>query len=261
MKFSIITTVYNAKDDIRRTIESVLSQQGVEIEYIITDGGSTDGTLDIIAEYPDVTVYSEPDKGIYDGMNKGVRKATGEIVGILNAADTYKPDALLRVKEAVEANPTAEVFHGKMYWVMDGEVTSEAGKKIPAGLALYRMPVCHPTTFLRKETYDKRGLFDDTYKIAADHKMMRGLIRDGVEFCFIEEVIAEMEGGGASGQHRKTKRDEVLRTLKDHDSPKSDVFHTWYKYGLLTLRDRVKDTNLPLDGLKPLFRKFKGLIK
>ena len=262
MRISIITTVYNAADDIRVTIDSVLSQTGVDIEYIITDGGSTDGTLDIIKEYPEIILKSESDNGIYDGMNKGIAMATGDIIGILNAADIYEPEALSRVIQAAVSHPECGVFHGKMLWFVDGEVTAQVGQAMPETPKKNLMPVCHPTTFIRRETYEKYGSFDDSYKIAADHKLIHFLHSEGVKFHFIESVIARMEGGGASGQYRKIKCDEVLRTMMDYDVSYKEKAKVKLGYYLFTLKDKAK--KIPLlntPGFKRMFWKISKIVK
>jgi len=262
MKITIITTVFNAKEDIRRTIESVLSAEEVDLEYIITDGGSNDGTLDVIADYPEVQVYSEPDKGIYDGMNKGIRKATGEVIGLLNAADEYTPTALAVVAAAAEENPECGVFHGRMQWVVDGQVMSETGQAVSVKPKRHLMPVCHPTTFIRREVYEKYGLFDDSYKIAADHKLIHYLHTEGVKFQFIDQVLARMEGGGASGQHRKVKSEEVLRTMKEYEVSAKDRLKVKLGYYLFTLKDLAKKVRVLRHPLvKKLFWKVSKFVK
>jgi len=261
MKLSIITTVYNAEADIRETVESVLNQGIIDLEYIVTDGGSTDKTLNILDDYPEVTVFSESDKGIYDGMNKGISKASGDLIGILNAADRYASGALSSVIEAAVSNTDAGVFHGRMNWIKDGAFAMEVGSPVSERKGMHRMPVCHPTTFIRRSVYEEFGLFDDSYKIAADHKLLRNLLANNVGFYFIDQVIAEMEGGGASAVHRKVKRDEVLRTLSGLNAPLSDKAHVWYSYFLLVARDVAVSRGFAFDAFKPLFRKLKVLKK
>jgi len=263
LKISIITTVYNGEGDIKRTIESVLNQNGVELEYIITDGNSTDKTLDVIARYPEIQVHSEPDNGIYDGMNKGIRLATGDLVGILNAADEYMPEALEAVIEAATAHPECSVFHGRMQWVVDEEVKSEVGQAVPISPKPHLMPICHPTTFIRRETYERYGMFDDSYKIAADHKLIHTLHREGVKFHFIDRVLARMEGGGASAQHRKIKCDEVIRTIKSlKGNHYPSIVKAKLNYHLFSLKDRLKSHKMLNSSFtRACFSKIARLIK
>ena len=260
MKISIITTVYNAEEYIRGTIESVLSQSGVDIEYIITDGGSTDKTTKIAGEYSQVILKSEPDKGIYDGMNNGIREATGDIIGILNAGDLYSDGSLTIIKQAALDYLDCGVFHGRLTWTRNGQELLTVGQKVlKSSLKLSEMPVCHPTTFIRRAVYEKYGIFDPSYKIAADHKLIHLLIKEGVKFHFIDEVIAYMESDGASAIHRAIKRDEVLKTIRDHDGGKVDIMRVWYEYYLKVTRDKALECKwLPHRFIRPLYRKIRA---
>jgi len=256
MKFSIITTVFNAVDDIEKTIKSVLSQNEVDLEYIITDGGSTDGTLDVINQYSQIKLYSEADKGIYDGMNKGIMKSTGDVIGILNAADIYEIGSLKKVREAMMEDLCPDIVHGRMMWTnKKGEKLQVVGSRIKNSPELHTMPVCHPTTFIKKSVYDECGLFDINYKIAADHHLIHKLINKDKSFFFIDEILSIMEAGGASAIHRKSKRDEVLRTIKELDGTNKDIMRTWYEYYLKSVRDLGLKYNFnAIPYLKSIYR-------
>jgi len=183
MKISIITVCYNSADTIADTIASVASQQYKDKEHIIVDGASRDSTMDIVKSAGSITRYiSEPDKGIYDGMNKGLKLATGDVIGLLNADDFYADDTVLtQVAEAFKKPNIQACFANLVY--VDQHDTSRVvryWKSRPYQQGLFKsgwMPA-HPTFFVRKEVYEQYGLFDLSYKIAADFELL---------FRFIEQ--------------------------------------------------------------------------
>lgn len=198
MRISIITVVYNAVQTIEQTITSVLSQSYNDVEYIIIDGGSTDGTLDIIEKYREKLAYfiSEPDNGIYDAMNKGITKATGEVVGLLNADDWYEPDALTIVGNAFKVSSVGVVFGnmqyiekngGKKYWEMRNLDELFIG-----------MPIPHPATFVRNSIYKRYGYFDTRYHISADHEFILRLYINKVKFLQVDSCLTNFRTTGIS---------------------------------------------------------------
>lgn len=195
-KVSIITVVYNAVKTIEQTIQSVLNQTYPNIEYIIIDGGSTDGTVDVINKFQgkiDIFV-SEKDDGLYDAMNKGIKSASGEIIGILNSDDTYTENAVSLVVDSFKHRPM-DVLYGNALLVDD---TSEVGLYDCSDIEQlwYRMAVPHPSTFVRKEIYDKYGVFDTQYLIAADYDLMLRLYCEGVKFGHLDELLTHFRLGG-----------------------------------------------------------------
>jgi len=258
MKISIVTTVYNAEKYIERTVESVIGQNYPELEYIITDGNSTDSTLSLLAKYPQIRVVSESDNGIFDGMNKGLLMCSGDWIGILNAGDTYEHGVFKDLMNFVKDNPTVEAVHGRMLWVRNGKSLFEVGKPIPNKIKLYKMPVKHPTLFVSRDVYELHGKFDDSQKIGADHKLVHHFIQRGVKFDFLDRIVTRMEAGGASAVHRKIKRDEVLSTIVEFNGTLQDHFFTWYEYYLKTIRDCiVKNDFFPKDSLRRIYRKLR----
>ena len=197
-KVSIITVVYNASNTIEQTIKSVLNQTYPNIEYIIIDGGSTDGTVEIIRRYLDkIDIFiSEKDDGLYDAMNKGIKLASGEIIGILNSDDTYTENAVSRVVDSFKNQPK-DVLYGNAMFVDD---TSEIGLYDCSDIEQlwYKMVIPHPATFVRKEVYDKYGVFDTQYPISADYDLMLRLYCEGVRFGHIDEILTYFRMGGLS---------------------------------------------------------------
>ena len=177
MKISIITSVYNNKETIEDAINSVLAQSYENIEYIVIDGGSSDGTLDIIEKYKDKisTFISEPDKGIYDGLNKGVSLVTGDVVAFLHSDDIYASDNI--IKEIVEEfrSSGADGVYGDLVYTPK-EDTSKVlrywkSKKFDISLLKQGWMPAHPTLFLKKSVYDTYGKFDLSFKIAGDYDL------------------------------------------------------------------------------------------
>ena len=211
---SIITATHNSASTLSECIKSVTSQS-IPVEHIFIDCGSTDSTLDIIKqESPNSIVISEQDQGIYDALNKGIKIATGEVVGILHADDFYAgPDALKKVAEVFE-DPRVSACYGDLIYVADDSEEKEAGNKEGEKLKVVRywksgeydpkkfywgwMPP-HPTFFVRREVYEKYGLFNLDLGTAADYGLMlRFLLKHKISCAYIPEVLVKMRVGGAS---------------------------------------------------------------
>ncbi len=195
---SIITVVYNGAGTIEQTIESVKGQSYKNIEYIIVDGDSTDGTQQIVNKHSDFISYfiSEKDNGIYDAMNKGILHAKGDIIGIINSDDWY---ALAAVKNAVrffEENDV-DLVYGNIQAV-DYQGKKIEWVKVPLEAMWYRMAVPHPSVFIKKVIYDRYGLFDLKYKLSADYELILRLYSSGVRFGYIDEIMVFFRAGGAS---------------------------------------------------------------
>lgn len=209
MKISIITVCYNSNKTISRTIESLLSQERVKLEYIIIDGASKDNTMEIVASYRkkfeekglSYITKSEPDKGIYDAMNKGIKLATGDIIGILNSDDYYASnDVLYSVVKAFEENQ-AETAYGNLLYVKNNKPYRYWKSGCYHTFKLGWMPP-HPAFFVRKEIYEKYGLFRLDCGTTADYELMLRLLeKNKVSSLWIDKVFTYMEAGGASGKN------------------------------------------------------------
>ena len=171
-KISIITVCFNSADTIEHTIISVINQSYKNIEYIIIDGGSTDGTLEIIRKYEEYISYwvSEPDKGIYDAMNKGIKAATGEIIAFINSDDWYADGAVKTVVEKFRET-NADAVHAIVKLVKNGNIVGEFGRNPKLEDFFCKMVIPHPATFVRASVV-KEELFDTSYKIAADYDLL-----------------------------------------------------------------------------------------
>jgi glycosyltransferase len=218
---SIITASLNNKPTIAATIESVLSQSYQPIEYILIDGNSTDGTKDIIHSYLDnISKYiSEDDLGIYDALNKGINLASGDIIGFLHADDTFANSGVIsKVASLFQQSPDLWAVYGDLQFVSQKDpsrvVRTWKSKPFHKSLLAKGWMPAHPTLFLKKEVYNKFGLFDVQYKIAADYDfMLRVLSQPGFTSAYIPEVLIKMRMGGAStGKIRNLLR----KSLEDY---------------------------------------------
>lgn len=194
---SIITVSYNTVKTIEETILSVLNQTYPNIEYIIIDGGSTDGTLDIIKKYQDKITYwvSEPDKGIYDAMNKGTLKATGEWLNFMNAGDTFYDEQVLEKVFKDNDWSDTDVIYGDV--IIKYSKKEKLKKVWPLTQLEKGMPFCHQSSFVRT-TLQKQFLFNTNYKICADYDFFYTLYKKKFYFKYTNILIAKFLNGGVS---------------------------------------------------------------
>lgn len=206
MKISVITVSYNSESTIRDTIESVLAQTYPDVEYIIVDGASRDNTMGIISEYSTsiAKVVSEPDKGIYDAMNKGIALATGDVVGILNSDDFYESvTSLASVAAAFAQNPSSALVYGDVVFVEPEDLERITRFYSAAHFKSWKlrfgwMPP-HPGTFVKSSVYRDVGRYSLLYKISADYEMfVRLLLVKRLQYAHINQVLVRMRSGGVS---------------------------------------------------------------
>lgn len=212
MKFSIITPTYNSSKTISRTIDSILMQSYKDIEYIVIDGNSSDGTQDIILNYKDkinLKFISEKDRGIYDAMNKGIMMATGDIIGILNSDDFYFDSNIFELVLKEFKNKDIDAVYGDIsyfsneinkitrYW----KVGDYKESKLDNGWI-----VPHPSLFLRKSVYDKYGIFNTNLKIASDYEFILRILKiHKIKLKYISKIFVRMYDGGTSGSSVKQR--------------------------------------------------------
>jgi glycosyltransferase involved in cell wall biosynthesis len=261
VRFSIITVTFNSGRYLPEAMASVLSQDGVDLEYILVDGGSTDTTLELIrsqaAADPRVKWLSEPDEGIAHAFNKGLALATGEIIGILNSDDTYLPGALAAVAEAYRLHPEYDVFHGDMLR-MQGQ--SILFRLAPADVETHiwrEMPVNHPATFVTRRAYGKVEGFDVAVRIAMDYDLMLRLYKSGCLFYYIERPLAAMRYGGASDAKNLEGLKEVRAIAIREGSPRLKAwFWFGYKVAVSTIKNVLR--SLGLYGLLRIHPRFRS---
>lgn len=211
MKFSIVTTVYNGASTIETALTSVAKQERIttggyrfEVEHLVIDAGSIDGTTEKVGSYPaPIRAITEPDRGVYHGMNKGITRAEGDIIGILNADDFYFYESTLVEVAQAFADPAVDVCHGNVVYVDSDEPSRglRVWRGSPASIARMRrgwMPP-HPTFFVRRECYERCGLFREDLGTAADYELMvRFLVRERLRAVYLPDLWVAMRTGGAS---------------------------------------------------------------
>lgn len=243
-KVSIITVVYNGADTIEQTILSVLGQTYKNIEYIIIDGLSTDGTRNVVEKYMDsISCFvSEADNGLYDAMNKGIQYATGEIIGIINSDDWYAEDAVEKIVNLFGQKDVDLVYGNVVFVYPDGREKLQL--RYPLDTIWYKMAVLHPAVFVKKNVYDSLGTFDLKYMLSADYDLLLRFYCNHVKFGFVDAVIAYFRLGGLSTklrnkgiEERKTISQKYIDTCPNKREL-SEKLDTWYKGACFTLAIR-----------------------
>ena len=227
MKISIITVVYNNAKTISSAINSVLNQSHIDIEYIVIDGASTDGTIEIINKYRNKIsiIVSEKDKGIYDAMNKGITMATGDIIGILNSDDLYNSNSILEiVNEQFQKDNTLQVLYGDLVYVDKNDISKIVRKwnscvYYPDFFEHGNVPP-HPSLFLKQDVYKTVGLFNLEYKLAADYEFMLRVFKNhSFKIKYINQILVRMRLGGATNKNLKNiylGNKEILNAWKNN---------------------------------------------
>lgn len=211
-RISVVTVVFNDRDGLARTIDSVAAQQWGAKEYIVVDGGSTDGSRELIEKRSDVIdrYVSENDRGIYDAMNKGAAMATGDFVIFMNAGDTFAaPDVISRVF-AVEGASEADVVYGD---VVKGEVVKGAGEAVNS----HRMFFCHQSCFARREALIDEP-FDINHRMSADFKWVKTMIKQRRRFVKTDVAVAVFDTGGVSNRNRSAGLADNIKVVGEMDS-------------------------------------------
>lgn len=210
--FSIVTVCFNSEKTIKRTIDSVYAQSYSNYEYLIIDGASKDSTIDIVKEYRKrfdgkLKMYSEPDNGIYDAFNKGIRKAVGKYIWLVNSDDYIQPNALELLANFIKKNNGVNypVICGKMNYI--DEATAKVLHVYSANFKSCKicydrdvMGLIHPATVVSKEVYDKYGVFDANYKLLGDCDWFHNIYSMKVPIVFIDQVLTNMSNSGLTGQ-------------------------------------------------------------
>ena len=230
-KISIITVAFNSAKTIKGTIESIISQDYNNIEYLIIDGGSKDGTMEIVKSYAEHVKYvvSEPDNGIYDAMNKGIRAATGDVIGILNSDDFYPNSFVLSNVTKLFQKYSCDAVYGDLVYVKANDINKikrywQAGEystsKIKNG---WMLP--HPTFFVKKKIYIRYGLYDTDLKSAADYEMILKLLyKHNISVHYLPMILVNMRMGGESNKSfwnrlKANKQDSLAWTKNQLNKP------------------------------------------
>lgn len=219
LKISIVTATYNREDTISDSLKSLRRQTFSNYQHIIQDGASTDGTLDIINNLSDsrTRLVSETDTGIYDALNRGIKRASGDIIGLMHSDDFFASDTVLEKVAAAFSDTSTDGVYGDLQYVSASNPERiirhwRAGKYTSKRLKYGWMPP-HPTLYLRREVFENWGCYDTSYQIAADYDaMLRWLVRGKITLAYIPEVLVKMRVGGESNKSlgriiRKSRED------------------------------------------------------
>jgi len=214
---SVITVVLNREKTLEQAIQSVINQGYPNIEYIIIDGGSTDRSVEIIEKYSGRIAYwvSETDNGIYNAMNKGVRMANGDIIGLVNADDFYFPDTIAKVVETFQTEGNIDIVHGNQVTINDYDEFSHFRIMKPRFSQIRSKPsIFHPTCFVKKKVYNSIGIFDESYRVVADYDFLLRAVENNSVFHYINHSITGFRSGGISSL--STTPCDKLRLKKSH---------------------------------------------
>ena len=259
MKISIITIVLNDKNNIEKTILSVLNQKDVNLEYIIIDGGSTDGTLEIIEKYKDqIDVFiSEKDNGIVDAFNKGLKLAKGDIIGIINSGDWLEPNVMSFIKQTFERTQADVVYGDVLYWK---DNLPEYRYKADHTLLKEFMSINHPAVFVKKVIYEKYGLFDETFKFAMDYELMLRFFINNVKFVYINRVLSNMALGGVSDKNWRLAYKEAYEIRKKYLGRSINLY---LKYLFQVFKRDVSNlfSKIGLESVRKFYKKHFSKIK
>ena len=231
MKVSAITVCLNSKDTIEQTIQSIIGQTYKDIEYIIIDGGSDDGTKEIIERYRDhIAVFiSEPDEGIYDAMNKGIRVSTGQIIGIVNSDDWLEPDAIEAVVNIFETEEI-DIVYGNVNEIENNRPVSvlRSLEKLDDENVWTTMPVWHPATFIGKDVYERLGGYSTRYRISSDYEFIIRCVLNHEKFYYVDKVLSNFRNEGLSSRELQLYAEENRTIISEY-------------------KDRIKDYKKILD--------------
>ena len=239
MKITIITVSYNSASHIEDAIKSVADQDYQEIEHIVIDGNSNDGTQQILEKYSNKLAHweSKPDKGIYDAMNKGIKKATGEVIGILNSDDFYFDNQVISKVAVTFSEKDIDAVFGDLIFVDSKNLnrtvrTYSSNNWYPDKFAKGYMPA-HPTFFVRRKFYEKHGLFETDYEIAADYEMLiRLLYVHKLNYVYLPIKMVKMRTGGVSSNGIKSNiilNSEIIKACRKHGI-KTNALKIYPKY-------------------------------
>lgn len=226
MKISVVTAVMNGRATLPQMLDSLKAQTHRQVEHVVQDGGSTDGTLDYLQTHGHgaMALLSVPDTGIYDAINQGITRASGDVIGLLHADDHLaSDDVLARVAQAMQAPEIDGVYGDLQYIARDDETRVirhwKAGDFAPAQLRRGWMPP-HPTLYLRREVFARAGLYDTSYRISGDYDgMLRFLTKGQVRLAYLPHVMVRMRMGGVSNRsfaHMIRKSREDYRAIRRH---------------------------------------------
>ena len=238
MKISIITVCYNSGKTIEDTFKSVQSQSYKDIEYIVIDGGSKDNTLELINQYKEIIDYSvsEKDNGLYDAMNKGIEKATGDVIGFLNSDDLFCDDmAVEKVMNVFNENSKIDSVYADIYYVDQNNTDKIVRKWITGKQKKFKKGwhPAHPTLYIKKKVYNQYGGFNLKFKLASDFEiMLRFIEKYKISTIYLPEPLIKMRLGGETNKSVENifrQNKECIKAFKDNDLKVNSVMYPFYR--------------------------------
>ena len=247
MKISIITATYNSEAHIADCVKSVNSQTYDDIEHIIIDGASKDNTLEIVKNIPNrvVKIVSEPDRGIYDAMNKGINLATGDVIGILNSDDFFTSNDVIETVVNAFNNNDIEALYGDVHFVDPNDLNKcvryYSSAIFKPSLFRFGFMPAHPSFYMKRECYEKHGLYALDYRIAADYDLLiRYLYKEKINYKYLKKDFVTMRTGGVSTENfnsRVTLNREIVKACKRYGiSTNMFLLSLKYFYKIFELR-------------------------
>ena len=243
-KISIITITYNSEMTLEETIRSVVSQGYPNLEYLIIDGASKDNTLDIVNKYKDqiAVISSEPDKGISDAFNKGIQKATGEIIGIINSDDILLPGALQAIADNYD--PSVDVYSGNvLFW---NDITGDTVVSYPTldfGKLQLQYGVAHPSRFIRKDAYERFGVYDIRFRYVMDRNLLCRFYQKGAKFIHIDKELTKFRMGATTANPVYKKKEDYRLFVQCYGGSDWDFKKLWvhavFKYNMIKLSQMI----------------------
>lgn len=239
-KISIITITYNSAKTVEEAIKSVVSQGYPNLEYLIIDGASKDDTLEIVNKYKDqiALIQSEPDKGISDAFNKGIKKAIGEIIGIINSDDILLPGALQTIADAYD--PNIDVYSGNvLFWNDSNGMTCISKPDIYFGKLKLQYGIAHPSRFIRKDAYERFGLYDIRFRYCMDSNLLCRFFLKGAKFIHIDQELTKFRMGATTADSIYKKKEDYRLFVQCYGGSDWDFKKIWahavFKYNMIKL--------------------------
>lgn len=260
MKLSIITINYNNSDGLQRTIESVLSQTWKDYEWIVIDGGSTDGSLDIIKKYASHFSFwcSEPDKGIYNAMNKGITHAKGEYLNFLNSGDCYYDTN--SIQNIFRNNPTCDVLYGNSYWGLDKKYIFNSPKSLTLDYFI-EGSLGHAASFISRHLFESY-LYDEKYRIVSDWKNWIKWLIEGKNFKHIDVAVSCFDTSGISSTNKELDAIERNSVWKELLSPSiKEILFRCHEYEKSRVNNPELEQIETLITKRYIYRKIFRLVK
>jgi len=225
MKISLITVCYNSSKTIEDTLKSVQSQSYPDIEYIVIDGGSKDKTNDLVSKFKDIVTFhiSEADDGLYDAMNKGIKVATGDVIGILNSDDVLADEFVIEKIVAGFTDKTVDAVYSDLVYVSENDLSKPtrlySSKVFSKRMIRFGIMLPHPTFYVKKECYMQLGLYKTDYRVAADFELLTRFISQGIKIHRLPFISVKMREGGVSSSGvlwRIHQNFEIVRACRDN---------------------------------------------